>query len=248
MNAVTPSLIGIGLYPLPLAARLAQLDVRTARHWAVGYRFTRKGQQRSSPGVMPLKLRPSSDKQTDVTFAEMLTLRLVKGFRNAGLRLQTIKRVAEKASVEFNVPTPFISRKFRTDGRKVFLELRETSPTDDEQVLPLADRKLIEVLTGQQAFADVVEPSLFADVEWSDDLASRWWPLGRDHSVILDPGVLFGAPRLANTSVPTAPVAAAVKAEGGGEDAIEAVAEWFGVSPEAVRDALKFETAWLRAA
>ena len=101
------------------------------------------------------------------------------------------------------------------------------------------------MLTGQQAFADVVEPSLFADVEWTDELASKWWPLGRERGVVLDPRVLFGEPRLAETSVRTAPVAAAVRAEGGGNAAIAAAADWFGLSPDAVRDAVKFETEWL---
>ena len=232
----------------PLSARRSgaaiQLDLRTAKRWAQGYQFKRGGQTHASPGVMPLAL-PSSGKEVDVTFAEMLTLRLVKGFRSAGLRLQTIKLVAQKASADFNVPTPFISRKFRTDGRKVFLELREFSAANDEAELQPSERKLIEVLTGQQAFAEVVEPSLFADVEWTDDLASKWWPLGQNRCVVLDPAVLFGAPRLAETRVPTAPVAAAVRAEGGGDTAVAAVAEWFGLSTEAVRDAVKFETEWL---
>lgn len=103
MNVLPPPhLTGIGLYPLPEAARLAQLDTRTARRWAEGYSFISHGERRVSP-----------------------------------------------------------------------IELRQQHPDNDEPAVPRRARELIEVLTGQQAFADVVEPSLFADVDRRDDLASR---------------------------------------------------------------------------
>lgn len=245
MNAAAPPpVINLGLYPLPEAARLAQLDRRTARRWAEGYPYVHAGERRLSPGVMPLALGRMG-KERDLTFAELLTLRLVRAFRNSGLGLPTIKRVASRAAEEYGLATPFVSRRFRTDGRKVFIELWREEPSADAPGLPRRERELIEVLTGQRAFADVVEPSLFANVDWHDDLASRWWPMGKDSAVLLDPAVAFGAPRIARTGVLTAVVAGAVRAEGGGSEAVEAVADWYGVSSEGVQDAVRFETDWL---
>lgn len=246
MNATSPrNVLGLGLYPLPEAARLAQIDARTARRWAEGNAYKVRGEPRRSPGVLPLTLGPSGSTR-DLTFAEMLSLRLVRGFRKAGLGLPTIKRVAKRAAEDFGFEVPFVSRRFRTDGRKVFIELHSEKPANDEPAIPRQERELIEVLTGQKAFQEVVEPSLFANVDWDDELAAKWWPLGKERSVILDPRVLFGAPRVANTSVPTAVLAAAVTTEGGGSDAIEAVADWYGVTPQHVADAVSFETEWLR--
>lgn len=245
MNAASPpSIVGLGVYPLPEAARLAQLDRRTAQRWAEGYPYVHAGERRISPGVMPLSLGRIGGTR-DLTFAELLTLRLVRAFRGLKLGLPTIKRVAIRAAADYDLATPFISRRFRTDGRKVFMELQRDEPSNDAPGIPRHERELIEVLTGQRAFAEVVEPSLFANVDWQDDLAARWWPMGKGSAVILDPAVIFGAPRIANTSVPTAAVATAVRAEGGGENAISAVAEWYGVPIEAVKDAVRFETEWL---
>jgi uncharacterized protein (DUF433 family) len=244
MNASPPS-IGRGLFPLADAARLAQLDPTTARRWAEGYPFTYKGEKRFSRGVMPLALERIGNSR-DLTFAELLTLRLVKAFKAAGLGLPTIKRVAERAASDFG-PTPFVSRCFSTDGRRIFIELRQ-APSNDEPAITKRDRKLIEVLTGQHQFADVVEPSLFANVDWEDDLASRWWPMGKSCSVVLDPHVIFGAPHIPGTRVPTDVIADAAKAEGGSEDAFRAVAEWFGLTPEQVRDAVRFQTEWFKRA
>jgi len=246
MNAQAPApALGIGLYPLPEAARLVQLDTQTARRWAEGYDFTYRGQVRRSPGVMNLALQ-SSGRRADLTFAEMLTLRLVKGFRGAGLSLPTIKRVAQVAARKYATPTPFVSQRFRTDGRTVFVELQHDQPANDEPAVTRHERELIEVLSDQRVFAEVVEPSLYERVDWEDDLATRWWPLGKQHAVVLDPAVMFGAPRIAETRVPTDVLAAAVRAEGGGESAIAAVADWHGVSLGQVRDAVDFETEWLR--
>ena len=73
---------------------------------------------RHSPGVMPLTLAPAG-RSRDLTFPEMLTLRLVKGFRDARLGLRTIKRVAEVAAADYGAALPFVTRRFRTDGRRI---------------------------------------------------------------------------------------------------------------------------------
>lgn len=248
MNVVAPiPLIGRGVFPLPEAARLAQLDVRTARRWAEGYRYRHRGQMRESPGIMPLSLGRARLEQ-DLTFPEMLTLRLVRGFRNAGLGLLTIKRVAAFAARDYDESMPFVSKRFRTDGRKIFLELQTAPQVGIEHAIPSREKRLIEVLTGQENFANVVEPSLFANVDWQDDLASRWWPLSRTRTVVLDPKVIFGAPHVSGTSVPTSVIASAAKAEGGSAEAVAAVADWYGVPSEAVTDAVYFETEWLKPA
>jgi len=247
MNAVIKSPIGLGVFPLQEAARLARMNVQTARHWTEGYQFrTRDGGKKASPGVLHPALPPIG-RHHDLTFAEMLTLRLVKQFKSTGLTLLTIKRVAERAAADFELSTPFISRRFRTDGRRVFIELREQPSANDEPRLSPREREVIEVLTGQRQFTEVVEPS-FKDLDWEDDLASRWWPLTQTRSVLLDPHVIFGMPHIAGTRVPTEQVAAAVRAEGGGSAAITTTADWFGISTEHVRDAVQFEDEWPRRA
>lgn len=248
MNAAAPpSIIGFGLFPLPEAARLAQLDVRTARRWAQGYAYRHAGELRESPGLMSLALDRVRHEQ-DLTFAEMLTLRLVRGFRAAGLGIRTIKRAAQIAAREYDIKTPFVSKRFRTDGRKIFLELENEPVSADEPSISPRERRLIEVLTGQENFAEVVEPSLFANVDWRDDLAARWWPLTRSRNIVLDPGMMFGAPHVQGTSVPTGIVSSAILAEGGGADAIKSVAAWYGISEAAAQDAVLFETEWLKQA
>ncbi len=247
MNAAVPLPVGLGLFPLPVAARLAQIDTRNARRWAEGYDYPYKGETRHSTGVMPLEL-PLIQGERDLTFAEMLTLRLVAAFRTAGLSMRTIRRVSAVAAQHYNTPLPFVSRRFRIDGRKVFVEISKDPVSNDEPVMPKGERRLIDVLSGQENFAEVVEPSLFQNVDWHADLATRWWPIKHSGFVLLDPTVMFGAPHIAGSRVPTDALASAVRAEGNSDQAIAAVADWFGVERAAVRSAAYFEGEWLNRA
>jgi len=246
MNALAQSpLLGRGLYPLREAARLVQLSPQTARRWANGNKFTYQGQPRSSSGFLETELPRVAGIQ-DLTFPELLTLRMVRSFKQAGLGLPTIKRVAERAAQDYGGITPLVTKTFRTDGRRIFLELRSEEAANDGYDIPRNERRLIDVLSGQEQFAHLVEPSLFQNLDWEDGImASRWWPAGREAGVVLDPGILFGAPRLDRTSIPTAAVAQAVRAEAGGEAGIAAVAEWLGIAPEQVKQAVIYETEWL---
>jgi uncharacterized protein (DUF433 family)/DNA-binding transcriptional MerR regulator len=248
MNAASPSLLGLGLYPLPEAARLAQIDPQTARRWIEGNRFTHRGQLRRSPGVLRPTLEKGDDGQRILTFPELLTLRLVRAFRGQGLSLPTIKRVAAKAAHEYDVGNPFVLRRFLTDGRRIFVELSRVEPSNDEPAIPQREKELVEVLSGQRQFAEVVRPSLYDNVEWTEDIASAWWPLGRGGGVLLNPKISFGAPCVAGTGIPTSVLASEVAAEGGGAAAIAAVAAWHVIEPQQVQNAVRFETEWRKRA
>ncbi len=235
MNAAVP-LARDPIYPLPYAAALVGLDPNTARRWVRGYDYSHKGERRHSPPVLGpgQQQRP----QLEITFEELLTLRLVRAFRDKGLGLPTIKKAAQIAAQRYELQNPFITRAFRSDGRAIFLDLKEQGK------VPADEGVLINALTGQQQFRDVVEPSLFRDVVFAGDIPGRWYPQGKDRSVVIRPDRAFGAPHLDGTRIRTDVVADAVAAEGGDDAAVVAVAEWFRLKPDQVRDAVAAEEEW----
>ena len=249
MNAVPhPAILGRGIYPIAEAARLAQLPVQTARRWADGNSYRYQGTRRTTRGLIEMEL-PTIQGRRDLTFPELLTLRMVRAFRTTGLGLPTIKRVAEKAAREYGSPTPLVLTQFRTDGRRIFVELKAEQAVANQDSTSKSDRHLIDMLSGQAQFAEVVEPSLFRNLEWQDVWqAAKWWPAGREAGVVLDPNVLFGAPRLAETSLATSVIAQSVSAESGTDDPVAAVAEWHGITAAQVRQAVVFEREWRNAA
>ena len=236
-----------GTYPLAEAARLAHMRTRTARRWVEGYDYRRSGEQRRSEGVPYLLTdsaitesltRPGQRSAPVLDFQQLLTLLLVRAFHEKGLSLRKIKAAAARAKELYKVENPFISKQFRSDGNRVFIDLDRAASDGRE-------RDLIDVLSDQRQFRQIVEPSLFKDVVFVADKAGQWWPLGREHSVLVDPSRQFGQPHVAPTGVRTDVVADMVEAEGGGSEGAEAAAEWYGLRPDQVLDAVRFEE-WLR--
>ena len=226
-----------GVYPLGVAARLAHLAPQTARRWIRGHDYAyRGGRRRSEPVTF---LATSTPDDTLVDFEQLLTLMLVRAFHKKGLSLQTINRAAARARQKYGSDNPFVTKAFQTDGNKVFIDLEE------KELVPGKERHMVDVLSDQHQFRSIVEPSLFKDVVFIDDRAGQWWPLHPDRSVLVTPTRQFGAPHIAGTRVRTDVVAQAVAAEGGDENAGAAVAEWYGLKPDQVIDAVEFEGKWL---
>jgi uncharacterized protein (DUF433 family) len=120
---------------------------------------------------------------------------------------------------------PFAVRRFETDGQTV---LARIEAEDREHLLDLARR--------QHVFREVFDP-LIHKLDYELDRAARWWPLGKEVPVVVDPNFAFGQPTIAGVGVPTDTLAATARAWGD----IERVARWYDVDPEAVRAALRYE-------
>lgn len=238
MNAAAAGELGKGAYPVGVAARLAHIPPQTARRWIRGYDYPYKGGRRRSEPITFLAKPPHADDDL-VDFRQLLTLMLVRTFLHTGLSLQTIKKAATRAQEKYGADNPFVTRGFQTDGNMVFLDLEEKG------AVPGKERHMVDVLSDQQVFRSIVEPSLFEDVVFIDDVAGEWWPLHKARSVVVAPTRQFGAPYISGTGVRTDVLAQAFAAEGGDEDAAAAVADWFRVTPEQVRDAVDFEWRWL---
>jgi len=68
-------------------------------------------------------------------------------------------------------------------------------------------------------------------------MPARWWPMGQETPVVIDPARAFGQPILSDAGIPTSTLADAVAAEG----SVATVARLFRVAPRSVRAALRFE-------
>jgi len=71
-------------------------------------------------------------------------------------------------------------------------------------------------------------------------VSKRWFPLGKEKSVVVDPSVAFGAPTIAGRGVQTANIFDLYEGEGRN---VGDVAAWLDLPPEAVRHAVEFEEA-----
>jgi uncharacterized protein (DUF433 family) len=223
------SLLGVGVYTVPEAARLTRVSAPRIRRWLTGYTFTSRAAQRSSAPVWERQIVSSSGELV-LSFRDLLEVRFVDAFRRHGVTWRVIRLAAERAAEIIEDSHPFSTRRFKTDGRSIFADILQE--TGEESLLDLAK--------SQYQLKKIVEPFLFEGLEFAEISGApvRWWPLGLDRRVVIDPERSFGQPIVTPESVPTSILAKAVKAE---EGSIEAVARWYMVHPKAVKDAVELE-------
>jgi hypothetical protein len=97
----------------------------------------------------------------------LVELRFVKAFRELGLPLPAIRTCFERAVEAVQDERPFSTRRFRTDGRTIFLDI-----TSD-----LQDGEMVDLRRRQHVFRTIVAPSL-KDLECDAEAVARWLPLG----------------------------------------------------------------------
>jgi uncharacterized protein (DUF433 family) len=221
------SLIGVGIYGVAEAGRLTHVSPGRIARWLRGYVHRVGEAERVSLAVWSPQL-PILDGSLALGFLDLMEVRFVDAFRRAGVPWRTIRIAAERARELIGRSHPFSTKGFKTDGRNIFAEI----------VRQTAERELLDLVKSQYAFARVISPSLYAGLEFNElNEASRWWPLGHERAVVIDPDYAFGQPVVAGTGIPTAAVAAIRNAE----NSDRATAAWFGIEVRKVRDALAFE-------
>ncbi len=220
-------LIGVGLYSIPDAARIIKVGEAVLRRWVADYTNTSRDLDDHHEPVVHRRL---NDHGGVLTFLELIELFVVKQFRDAGVSMQVIRKTAQVAAQRFDTPYPFATGDFDTDGRSI-LHAMEDSRDGSTSAEDLA--------RGQYAFDSLMHP-FFKRLDYRDHAeALRYWPLGRDGRVVLDPQRHFGAPIDARTGVPTRTLFAAVTAGVG--QLLDVVADWFEVPLTAVQAAVDYE-------
>ena len=220
---------GTGLYTVSEAAQIVGVRPATLHRWM------------NLLAVFPER----ADKQTAaddraatdaaVPFLALIEYLLVKLLRDGGFSLTTIVATARQAALRWQTAYPFAIQEFSTAGVQLFS--RALAQHDHKGVLDV-------MVSGEESFERIAR-SFFRNVEYDAGWAARYWPLGREGRIVLDPARSFGQPIDAETGVPTGVLFAAVHAGQGQSDVL--VADWFEIPIAAVEAAVRYEAA-LRAA
>ena len=218
-------LAGVGIYSVPEASRLTKVPAASIHRWVRGYRYRVSDHERKSHPVWHPQIEPL-DGEVSVGFRDLMEIRFIDAFRKAGVSWNMLRRAAEKAADEFQTSHPFSQKRFRTDGKSVFVELWEEEHS----------RELRDLVRDQYAFGRILSPFL-KDIEFESDEPRRWRPDGFKKRIVIDPTRSFGKPIVDREGVPTSAIYGAYNAECD----VELVARWFEVTVESVRQSIEFE-------
>ena len=236
LNALPSNLIGVGSYTAFEAARLLKTSPLNVNRWLRGYTYKRSGEARQMPPLWTTQHVAIED-HLEIGVRDLIALRFVKAFLDAGVGLLAIRNCLEYARECAKDDRPFSTRRFQTDGRTIFLESIVRARAQ------VAETNLLDLKKKQYVFKQIIEQT-FKDLDIEDDAVARWRPFHGKKSIVIDPDRAFGQPIASEFGVPTVALADAVEAEG----SVEEVARIFDVPVAIVRDAVQFQTDLKRAA
>jgi uncharacterized protein (DUF433 family) len=219
------ALIGKGLYTIPEAATLLGIPAPSIRRWSLGYAYRKRAEIRSKPPVWSRELI-ETDGSVALTFLDLMEARFIDAFRKHKVSWGAIREASKMAAEMFGDAHPFTRKRFRTDGKRIFTEIERQGQI-----------KLFDLNRRGWVFHEIVEPSLYRDVEFENDQTARWFPLYPSKAIVVDPVRSFGRPITAE-GIPTDTLVAGLV--GVGQD-IQAASAWFGIPVATVRAAMAFE-------
>lgn len=211
------------LYTYAEADRLASVPRSTSSRWVKGYRYLSEwGERISQPSITA---GPADKSQPGVSFFDLIGIKAIAGLRRMGFGLPRIRDVVRYCQDELGVAYPLATETFKTDRDRIYVKA--------------GDGRLLEVLGGHrgaQAWDAILDPFLDT-LDYQNDFARRWWPLGRDELVVVDPDYGFGSPVIVGSGLRTELVGE--RREAG--DPPEVIAYDFNLTPEQVKSALEME-------
>ncbi|HCS19071.1 MAG TPA: DUF433 domain-containing protein [Bacteroidetes bacterium] len=211
--------IGTGLYSVADIARILRLPYAKINRWIEHYwdgKLGQKFQQRYSWKTENARM---------VSFHTLIELYIMHQLTEVGVKPKEILKAHEDLSKNYGTPFPFANKLvlagIRTDKKHIYFQAGENTITLDG--------------TKQLNLAFLRNFIFNLDFD-TNEIADRFWPLGRDKEVILDPNRRFGQAVLLERNIQPEVLFNHYKAG----DPISYIAEVYELSEKAVQDAIDF--------
>jgi len=160
-----------------------------------------------------------------LSYMQLIEVAVVAAFRKAGVSMKRIRAARAYASNELKSEYPFAEYRFRENAKHLYL---------DAQQIELKPGTVLQADQGGQLEWESVIGRL-REFEYEKEVALRWHVAGEGKPIIIDPRVSFGAPTVHGT--PTWIIRGRFDAGESDSD----IADDFGLKPQDVKQALKFE-------
>lgn len=211
--------IGNGFYTIPDIARILRLPYHKVSLWVNKYWDGELGSDFEN------KYSWTVDNSRAVSFHTLIEFYVLIMLAESGVKTRQVLNAHKELSHHFNTIFPFAQKKIleniRTDGKRVYFNL-------DGSILSLDGTKQFNL--------DFIK-IFFKNLDFDDDLlASRFWPLGKENNILIDPRRQFGHPVIGSTNIYPETVFNLHKS---GEP-IEFIAFIYEIGEKEVKDAIEF--------
>lgn len=211
--------IGTGIYTVSDIASILRLPYSKVNLWVNKYWDGELGQK------FERQYSWTVDNSKAVSFHTLIEFYVLYQLAEAGVKTRQVLKAHIELSEYFNTQFPFaqgnILKNIRTDGKCVFFK-------DNGNILSLDGTKQFNL-----SFIEIFFKNLDFDDEY---LASRFWPLGKSKSIVIDPKRQFGQPVVGKTNIYPETLFNLYK---GGEP-IDFIASMYEIEKQQVVDAIDF--------
>lgn len=219
--------IGKGLYTISEASFITGIKKESIRRWIKGYKYSLRSNKLQAKPVFDKDYPDSLDKVV-LSFLDIIELKFIQSFRNHGVKWSVIREAAAIAERLLQNTHPFATRKFYTDTKTILVKIADES----------GEVELIDMIKSQLVLDKIVEPLLHECLDFDiDEMASRWWPLGKNGRIVIDPKLNFGKPVIDTFNIPTETIYSSFLVE----RSIKTVADWYEIDEDSIRRAIEYE-------
>lgn len=164
------------MYSFSEVAHLAHVSVGTVRNWLLGY-TTPQGR------VAPL-FKSHQEEEKTCSFLELIEIVVAATFRKAEHKsFKTVRLAYDNARKIYNLEYPFASIELKAIGGHIVHIMR----------VPEASLQAIDQ-PEQYTIPGLVQQILTEQIEYEYELASRWYPVGKNIPIVVDPRISAGLP------------------------------------------------------
>lgn len=176
--------IGTGFYTTSELGQILRLPYHKVHRWINHYWDGELGHEFQS------KYSWKTDNSRAVSFHTLIEFYVMMQFAEAGVKTRQVLNAHKELSAWYKTAFPFALKEalsgIKTDGKTIYLQ------RDGETIS----------LDGTKQFNLEFIALFFANLDFdNENLANRFWPMGRDKSIVIDPKRKFGHPVIGNHNV-----------------------------------------------
>ncbi|ERM80174.1 hypothetical protein P872_22275 [Rhodonellum psychrophilum GCM71 = DSM 17998] len=168
--------IGKGIYTLKDVATILHLPYAKVHRWVCTYWDGKLGKE------FQLQYSWERDGSRAVSFHTVVELYIMIQLAEKGVKTSDVLKAHQRLSEIYLTPFPFAQKEvleeINTDGTTIFWKNGEN----------------LVSLNGSNQFNLNIIKFFFKKLEFDGEVVSKLWPMGKDHSIVIDPLRKFGHP------------------------------------------------------
>lgn len=208
--------LGNGIYTVPDLALILQLPLPKVRRWLTDFYDERLAGSKD-------RYSWGEGRNRATNFLTLIEFYFFYMLRDQKIGASKILEAHKHMSKELKTPYPFASCKLLVNKKDILYEVNSDTWVYADESNQIVIYKLIE--------------DFFKKIDFADNaLARRFWPLGKEHSIVVDPHHQFGQPVINGTNINAATVYSMYQSG----ERISTIGILYDLTEEQVNDAIAF--------